>query len=265
MILKIVKQTVSDLYKINLLRFLIVFFRFIFFFYILRRKKLLYDEKEDINNLVTFLEKRAENKKQKTNTNETTIEHNLNYSYKIFNLREKYQQFIGGKTKALISPLESLDFIDKKNFKILSIGPRNEGELFLIRSFGYDWKNINAIDLHTYSKKINLGDMHEIKFDNNSFDLIISGWTLAYSTNKKKALDEIIRVSKKNAIISIGFTFVPEIETFKMKNNDYKLFSTKQLIEYYNIKKENILFNFDSYEINKNEKRHSIVIFRIEK
>ena len=56
MILKIVKQTVSDLYKINLLRFLIVFFRFIFFFYILRRKKLLYDEKEDINNLVTFLE-----------------------------------------------------------------------------------------------------------------------------------------------------------------------------------------------------------------
>ena len=32
-----------------------------------------------------------------------------------------------------------------------------------------------------------------------------------------------------------------------------------------NIKKENILFNFDSYEINKNEKRHSIVIFRIEK
>ena len=107
--------------------------------------------------------------------------------------------------------------------------------------------------------------MHEIKFDNNSFDLIISGWTLAYSSNKKKALDEIIRVSKKNAIISIGFTFVPESEMFKMKNNDYKLYSTKQLIEYYNIKKENILFNFDSYEINKNEKRHSIVIFRIEK
>ena len=225
----------------------------------------MYDEKKDIKNLVTFLEKRAENKEKKIESNETTIEHNLNYSDKIFKLREKYHQFIGGKTKSLISPLESLDFVDKKNFKILSIGPRNEGELFLIRSFGYEWKNIHAIDLHTYTNKIKLGDMHEIKFSDNSFDVILSGWTLAYSSNKKKALEEIFRVSKNNSIISIGFTFVPETESFKMKNNDYKLYSTKQIIEHYNVKNENILFNFDSFEINKKEKRHSVVVIRIKK
>ena len=43
-----------------------------------------------------------------------------------------------------------------------------------IRSMGFKWKNIKAVDLHTYSNLIHLGDMHKLEFPDNSFDLIIS-------------------------------------------------------------------------------------------
>ena len=57
-----------------------------------------------------------------------------------------------------------------------------------IRSLGFKWKNIEAIDLHSYSNLVKLGDMHQLEFADNSFDFIISGWTLRYSNNVNKAL-----------------------------------------------------------------------------
>ena len=256
----------SDLYKISFLRFSIVYLRFIFLFYFLKKNKLLYNYNEDIKNIILFNEKKINDESSlRVQKKETTIEHNLNYSKKIFSIKKKYHQFIGDKGKSLVSPLDSLDFIDKNNSKILSIGPRNEGELFLIRSYGYYWNNIYAIDLHSYSKKIKLCDMHDINYKNNYFDIILSGWTLAYSSNKNKALGEIKRIAKNNATICIGYTYLPEEKKYKTKEIDYRLISNQQLIEYYNIKEHDIYFNFDSYKIDAKNTRHSILIFRIRK
>ena len=254
----------TDLYKISLVRFIIVYSRFIFLFYILKKNKLLYSLNQDVKNLILFKEKKIDNNYNfRIKKNETTIEHNLNYSKNIFLLKKKYNQFIGNKGKSLVSPLESLDFIDKKNAKLLSIGPRNEGELFLIRSYGYNWKNIYAIDLHSYSSKIKLCDMHNINFENNYFDIVLSGWTLAYSSNKNKALEEIRRVAKNNAVICIGYTYLPEERKYITKENDYLLLSNQQLIDYFKIEDHDIYFNFNSFKINKKQTRHSILIFRI--
>lgn len=263
---KVSNQFFSDLYKINLIRFIIVYLRFILFFYILRKKRVLFNENENVKNIITFKEKKREyDTTDRVRSDETTLEHNLNYTKEIFNLKRKYYQFLGNKTKSLISPLDSLDFINKENSKVLSIGPRNESEIYQIRSFGYQWKNISAIDLQSYSKKIKLGDMHKINFNNESFDIVISGWTLAYSNNKKLAYEEIIRVAKKNAVICIGFTYLPENLKYDVNYVDERLISTKQIIEFFKIKPKNIFYNFDSYLIDKNKTRHSIIIFRLEK
>ena len=142
---KVLNQIISDFYKIDIFRFSIVYIRFLFLFYILNKKKVLFNEKDDEENIITFKEKKKDNfSKEREKIQETTLEHNLIYTKNIFNLKRKYNQFLGKKTKSLISQMESLDFINKENAKILSIGPRNEGELYLIRSFGYKWSNIFA-------------------------------------------------------------------------------------------------------------------------
>ena len=263
---KVSNQFFSDIYKIDIIRFLIVYLRFLFLFYFLRKKRILFSENQDVENIITFSEKkRSTDTLDRIKYKETTLEHNLNYTKNALNLKKKYYQFLGNKTKSLLSPLESLDFINKDNAKILSIGPRNEGEIYQIRSFGYKWKNISAIDLQTYSKKIVLGDMHNINFNDSSFDVIISGWTLAYSNNKKLAYDEIIRVSKNNAVICIGFTYLPEDLKYNVNFLDERLISTNQIIKYFNTEPKNIFYNFDSCSIDKKKTRHSIIIFRLNK
>ena len=89
-----------------------------------------------------------------------------------------------------------------------------------IRSLGFKWKNIEAIDLHSYSNLVKLGDMHQLEFADN-FDFIISGWTLRYSNNVNKALSEILRIIKPGGLIFLlVFTYVKDREkNFEAKTN----------------------------------------------
>lgn len=263
---KCLNQIISDFYKCDFIRFIIVYLRFLFLFYFFKKKSFLYGENDCVDNLITFKEKKKNNNKfERIKTIETTLEHNISYTKNIFNIKQKYYQFLGKKTKSLLNPIDSLDFINKDTAKVLSIGPRNEGELYMIKSFGYKWGNIFGIDLQTYSKKIQLNDMHMIDFSSNFFDIIISGWTLAYSKNKKKALSEIRRVAKNDAIVSIGYTYLPENLKYEVEESDERLTSNDQLIKFFNIRNSNIFFNFDSILINKNETRHSLLTFRLSK
>ena len=66
----------------------------------------------------------------------------FNFTDDFFNLKKTFKRFSGAKTMMISSPLRSVDFINYENFKVLSVGPRNEGELFQIRSLGFQWKNI---------------------------------------------------------------------------------------------------------------------------
>ena len=81
-----------------------------------------------------------------------------------------------------------------KNMKALLVGPRNEGEIFNFMSNNFLSKNIDAIDLVSYSKKIKVFDMHKIDTLKKKYDLIYFGFVLNYS---KKINDVIINASKK--------------------------------------------------------------------
>ena len=122
----------------------------------------------------------------------------------------------------LIRPTLSIESVlrEKQFQKILSIGPRSESELLLLAAHGFSWRNISALDLFSYTPKITLGDMHKIPFNDNTFDIIFSGWVLGYSDNFKLAMQEKVRVLKNNGIIAFGHGYKLEGQKEKRIPNE---------------------------------------------
>lgn len=117
----------------------------------------------------------------------------------------------GARTELLLGPLVALDAVRKhvSELKILTIGPRSESEIFAIWAAGFIPENVKGVDLISYTPLIDEGDMHELPFNENEFDVVIAGWVLAYSNNNKLAASEILRVAKKGAYVAVGCAYSP--------------------------------------------------------
>ena len=94
-------------------------------------------------------------------------------------------------------------------FRCRNLGPRNENELLHLAAYGFDLGNIEAIDLVSNSPLVTIMDMHDLRYPNDCFDVVISGWTLPYSKDPQKALAEKMRVLKPGGLLCIGLTRVP--------------------------------------------------------
>ena len=138
----------------------------------------------------------------------------------------------GSKSSFLINPLLSITKIQSnlKTVKVLSIGPRTEGEIFNILAYGFRKENIKAVDLMSYTPWIEVGDMHNLPFPDNSFDIIICGWVIAYSDNKKKAAAEMARVTKPGGVISIGVSYSPKTNEDIIEERGYLIGSPERLL-----------------------------------
>lgn len=111
----------------------------------------------------------------------------------------------------LINALMSCDWIStqRRNLEVLTVGPRTEAEWFFLMGAGFDEKKIRGLDLVSYSPFVKLGDMHDMPFDDNSFDVIMLGWVLAYSNDNEKAVKEVLRVARPGAYVAIGCEYSP--------------------------------------------------------
>lgn len=105
-----------------------------------------------------------------------------------------------------------------KSTKLLSIGPRFESELFGYRGIGISKKSITAIDTYSYSPMIEIGDAHNLRFENNSFNIVVIGWTIAYSSQPNKIVSEALRVLKKNGHAIITFDLQNSINKYMDKS-----------------------------------------------
>ena len=135
----------------------------------------------------------------------STLQHNLEF------LKQKSSLL---RPSILTDPLRSIDYIGSniKELKVLSIGPRTEVELYALTAIGFDPANIRGLDLISYSDRIDLGDMHAMPYEDDSFDVIVIGWVLAYSLTPEKAAAEILRVARPGAVVAVGCEYNPVAE-----------------------------------------------------
>ena len=106
----------------------------------------------------------------------------------------------------IVRPLLAIEDINHRlpSLKVLSVGPRSEAELLLYAAYGFTWKNLRGLDLVSYSPMIDVGDMHDMPYEDNSFDVIFVGWVLSYSEDRGRALKEMVRVLKPQGYIAFG-------------------------------------------------------------
>lgn len=119
--------------------------------------------------------------------------------------RGRLWEFFRVRTEKLMTVLRCIDAVPR-GAKVLVIGPRNEAEILLLALYGFPLRNITGVDLFSYSPLIQLGDMHNLRFPDNSFDVVYTAWTLAYAYDLKKAAAEIVRVAKPGAVVATGMS-----------------------------------------------------------
>jgi hypothetical protein len=116
--------------------------------------------------------------------------------------------FLGEKSSLFLFYLNSI-FNYKKirnQQNLLVIGPRNESEIFNFISKGFKLDNITAIDLFSYSPLIKKMDMHNLNLQLEYFDIVYAGWVIIYSENRKRALEQMIAVTKPGGLIALTAT-----------------------------------------------------------
>jgi len=94
---------------------------------------------------------------------------------------------------------EYVDFTKKE--KILCVGCRNINEIKAFHSMGFDY--VTGIDVYSDNKSILLMDMHDMTFQDETFDLIFSSHSLEHSIDPERAVLEFARVSKDGTIFII--------------------------------------------------------------
>lgn len=161
-------------YRITLFRFTVAAIRYVWLVLILKRLRTV----------------------QGTGVAASTLHHNLRG---MFDLAVE-------RSLRLIYPIVSIEGIrnDIANRKILTIGPRTEGEIYNLYAYGFRRKNVTCLDLISYSGRVDLGDMHAMPYADSSFDCVMLGWVINYSDDKQRAADEIVRVAKPGGIVAIG-------------------------------------------------------------
>ena len=176
----------------------------------------------------------------------------------------------------LINPLACSQYINRHlgSLEVLSIGPRTEAEIFALIAAGFNPKRVRGMDIISYSPFIDLGDMHDMPYEDDSFDVIFLGWVLAYSTDNKLAVSEVLRVARPNAFIAVGCEYNPksneeiaeqlEGSVESPTGDDVMRFeSTDEILDLFEGSVETILYRDDVHPTLRDDAGGAIVIFQL--
>lgn len=231
---------IHQLLSIDLIRFFIAYIRYVYFVKLKRRLKTFDDKSEHVS--------------------KNTIAHNL----------KGMKDLAVVRSLSLIKPLSVIESLSKES-KILTIGPRTEGELLSLVANGFQLKNLRGLDLISYSPWIDLGDMHNMPYANNSFDAIVMGWVIAYSENPYLAAKEVVRVVKDGGIIAVGVEYGGEEGKQQVKKLNYtpgagrETKHSEDILKYFNGYIDNIYFQHNIIPEREALKGSVIIIFSVKK
>jgi hypothetical protein len=236
----VVRGFFHQLLYIDLFRHIVALLRYIWFAKILRRLK-TYD-----------LETKAVGK--------NTIMHNL----------KGLNDLAVVRSLALIKPMTSIETLGIDS-KVLAIGPRTEGELLSLVAYGFLPKNIQGFDLISYSPWVEIGDMHQMPYKDNSWDAVLMGWVIAYSNEPEVAAKEVVRVAKNGSVVAIGVEYNPITpEQIQQKigyvpGGEKRISSTRQILDFFGANVDHVYFNHDIIPSRKHIKGSFCVVFSIKK
>ena len=133
------------------------------------------------------------------------IENVLEYNKEMLRNFENYSHTLE-RPQVLIDVLTSIYYIyqNRTSLKVLCVGPRTEAEFLMLLAEDFSPDNIRGLDLISYSDYVDVGDMHHMPYDDNSFDIVFLGWVLTYSKDLQRVADECVRVAKPGGYIAVG-------------------------------------------------------------
>jgi hypothetical protein len=173
-----------------------------------------------------------------------------------------------GRTNRLVRAMSSIDrvFFNAHKLKVLSIGPRTEMELLALVAHNFRPENIRGLDLFSYSPWVDVGNMHSMPYQDNTYDVVVAGWVLVYSSNPEQACREMLRVAKNRGIIAIGATrWTEERRLREGKGRTAKHYpSTWDILEMFGTSVRNVYVQHDTDEPIVDEGR-TIVVFDVNK
>jgi SAM-dependent methyltransferase len=102
---------------------------------------------------------------------------------------------------------------------ILCVGPRNEIELDVFNEAGFT--NVTGIDLYVASSRVRRMDMHRLRFENGSFELIFASHVFEHAWDFGLVAREVVRVLKPG-----GYVFCAVPRSFEPNAHDRYCFDT---------------------------------------
>jgi SAM-dependent methyltransferase len=147
-----------------------------------------------------FMERRMRTVPGGSGVGATTIEHNKAA------LRSRAGFGMGNRMAMLLYPLAALLRL-RPDARVLIVGPRTEDDIFWARALGL--KNVRGLDLFSYSSRIDVGDMHQTDYESGSFDAVILGWVISYSSEPERLVAECKRLTAPGGYIGFGIESNP--------------------------------------------------------
>lgn len=163
------------------------------------------------------------------------------------------------RTERLIMAMKCIEDFPYQNRRVLVVGPRNEGEIMLLKAHGYS--NTVAIDLFSYSSMIEEMNMNNTSFRDNEFDVYYSSAVIKYSPDIKKTVAEAVRVTKNGGLMVFGFTFGAETDI--VPNGSHLKGGVKELLSLFDGHVRSVCF-CDEFLIGDGDTR-AAVVFRLDK
>ena len=139
---------------------------------------------------------------------EKTLSHNLSA------FEEDDSAFgCGQRMGLLIYPVvayNTFHSIDKGKQKVLIVGCRTEDDIYWMKSYGF--QQTIGLDLISYSKHVLIGDIHKTEFKDESFDVVMLGYMIAYTKDPLTVVKECRRILKKGGLLGIGIDYIPDFD-----------------------------------------------------
>jgi SAM-dependent methyltransferase len=237
------RHTLDQLLLVDLLRYALTGVRY-FWFARIRRRLRTYDPATGGSSAVAV----------------NTISHNL----------KGLRDLAVNRSHLLVRPLSVIETLPV-DARLLSIGPRTEGELFNLCAHGFMLNRLRGLDLISYSPRIDLGDMHAIPHADSSLDAVILGWVLAYSEEPERAAREVIRVARPGGVIAVGVEYSPQTQDEVIRDVGYlpgarhRIGSCEEILSYFGGSVDHVYLNHTVAPQNRAEVGALCVIFSIRK